>query len=1132
METEDEPRILREELPDGELLHAILEVRDFMYTSPELDQCCSYFRAEKNPQNRDILHVTSTVLQRETNSIENLEQKEESEACSARWNSLWKTSTKFATGAASHGLREYYQELFPSQAQAKCLVPLCGVSLDLLRLAEAGHVVVGVEISEVAVKKLLNDYSLRYSCGASEAREFVSYSVEGEFRGQLSFLQGDIFDYLDMHLRKNVDSFDAVLDSRSLPAVVPSRRAEYVRLMENVVKESGRILLEVVEHELEMSKPPYSLSHDQVLALYANSFDVSLLNSYSRCGMTERVYLLVRKATGIPKTHLPESIQPCVRRVFTGLQAVARRHLENIGLELNMNTLRLNQSGDLDVLRFLRYKGGGRVLKEHVDPGLLTIHIALEGDVCVHTSEEKSDGGEETADASYLTVFSSDQLGVVSRGKIKPSAHHADAERARFAVTFNCYVDSNMLVAPMDNVCSPKNSLCTESGLDYVERIFGKLEVALPVSQPVEGPSFPLSLTIEDVRSHWSLLRSLFAEKAVYGEVECLKQTYLAFLANIQTESVEKGELVAPPTPPSCIRLCWVAHMLQPSTYKRDCLNAFNAVLPHSNSKESRMDATSEFKKWWKLHAGKEFPESKKSDLPHVKMNWDFLMSAEELYDRLVTIGTSFQHDDGKAAHLLNDYKRYIIAAEKNKDSNLAPGPLIDIVWHAHQTNPVAYNLDMSERAIYLDHLPRSAGEDVKPWLRNTVKAWKELFPHSKPPVSSSIQAGCGCCQFDQEAQEQMQREQEEAARRAAEQKRLKEEKEIRLYELNESFDRIAQSSRAFPWSHAKVMQVSTGNCSFSIMDVHESGSVEAQTLETLEPVNVQYAVSSEGKWQTIQTPREILRQIGHRVVDENARSKSGVKIEQTQEFRFKCARCEAVNVMKKGDFRDYCTACNHAIPHRLHENLMLIKPKPQTPENRLSYSVWDLCALSSSLGTTADVFLTQHGLTLIVFNLDQLIAADRRSRRDADGIELTETYKLRAWLKAVHFYEDTADVILVGMHSKKLQSGSLDRARTVLNNLLKEFPTLNVIKNTTHGLAFFATQSEKTTQQMIGVSNAPPNTKKLRNLIDHAVSQQMMCTKPRKFVLVITLATLLNKARMDSSSLAMGQVFKSDAGD
>ena len=49
--------------------------------------------------------------------------------------------------------------------------------------------------------------------------------------------------------------------------------------------------------------------------------------------------------------------------------------------------------------------------------------------------------------------------------------------------------------------------------------------------------------------------------------------------------------------------------------------------------------------------------------------------------------------DDRALSESLVDYRRFLFAAARVGDARqrLAPGAAVDLVWHAHQTNPLQY---------------------------------------------------------------------------------------------------------------------------------------------------------------------------------------------------------------------------------------------------------------------------------------------------------------------------------------------------------------------------------------------------------------------------------------------------------
>ena len=152
--------------------------------------------------------------------------------------------------------------------QSTVLVPLCGKSLDLIWLANQGHHVVGVECSEVAVQAFFDEQKL--SCRQGEYRGFRVFSA-----GNISILQGDYFD-LD---REFLEDVAAVYDRAALVAMPFSMRENYVARLQSHLPSHSQILLVTLKYNQQlMSGPPFSVSDDEVHALYQHQFDINLIH--------------------------------------------------------------------------------------------------------------------------------------------------------------------------------------------------------------------------------------------------------------------------------------------------------------------------------------------------------------------------------------------------------------------------------------------------------------------------------------------------------------------------------------------------------------------------------------------------------------------------------------------------------------------------------------------------------------------------------------------------------------------------------------------------------------------------------------------------------------------------------------
>jgi len=154
------------------------------------------------------------------------------------------------------------------------LVPLCGKSVDLPWLA-ARLPTVGVELSEIAVAQLFEELGVEPTIDdLGPIRRYRS--------GDLTVLQGDLFDVMPAHLPAGLDR---VWDRAALVALDPPRRRRYAAYLRAVIP-SGRLLLNSFTYDPSvMEGPPHSVSSDEIRTLYAGA-RIALIDE--RDELTER----------------------------------------------------------------------------------------------------------------------------------------------------------------------------------------------------------------------------------------------------------------------------------------------------------------------------------------------------------------------------------------------------------------------------------------------------------------------------------------------------------------------------------------------------------------------------------------------------------------------------------------------------------------------------------------------------------------------------------------------------------------------------------------------------------------------------------------------------------------------------
>ncbi|EIJ46144.1 thiopurine S-methyltransferase [Herbaspirillum sp. GW103] len=175
------------------------------------------------------------------------------------WLERWRDGrTHFHQARVTPLLQKYWPQLSLS-AGSTVLVPLCGKSLDMLWLAEQGHRVLGVELSELAITQFFSEHQLTPVVHESgQGRHYVA--------GQIELICGDIFALEDATLAACAGAYDRA----ALIALPPEMRARYVAQIYGRLPAQARSLLITLEYDQQkMDGPPFSVSQEEVTTLYA-----------------------------------------------------------------------------------------------------------------------------------------------------------------------------------------------------------------------------------------------------------------------------------------------------------------------------------------------------------------------------------------------------------------------------------------------------------------------------------------------------------------------------------------------------------------------------------------------------------------------------------------------------------------------------------------------------------------------------------------------------------------------------------------------------------------------------------------------------------------------------------------------
>jgi thiopurine S-methyltransferase len=169
-------------------------------------------------------------------------------------------------------------------------VPMAGKSRDMIWLATQGHRIVGVELSDIAVREFF-----------SEGGETPTRTTKGNFEissaGPFNLYCGDFFELPP----EAVADVAAVYDRAALVALPPPQRERYAETLKRILPETAVIFLVALDYpEQEISGPPFSVPRAEVERLFGEAFSITVLEN--RDGLAGSPNLVKRGVTRLEET--------------------------------------------------------------------------------------------------------------------------------------------------------------------------------------------------------------------------------------------------------------------------------------------------------------------------------------------------------------------------------------------------------------------------------------------------------------------------------------------------------------------------------------------------------------------------------------------------------------------------------------------------------------------------------------------------------------------------------------------------------------------------------------------------------------------------------------------------------------
>jgi thiopurine S-methyltransferase len=188
-------------------------------------------------------------------------------------------------------------------SEATVFVPLCGKSLDMLWLHQHGHQVLGIELSDLAVRAFFEDNELPFVEKING--HFTEFTGIDQAHG-IQLLAGDFFKLT----AGQIQPAQAFYDRASLVAMPDTMRADYANHLASLMPgDSVGLLISMNYDPSKMRGPPFPVPDENVRALLDDAFIIDELEYFSgpeRVGnlaargldtLEERIYRLQRRTT-------------------------------------------------------------------------------------------------------------------------------------------------------------------------------------------------------------------------------------------------------------------------------------------------------------------------------------------------------------------------------------------------------------------------------------------------------------------------------------------------------------------------------------------------------------------------------------------------------------------------------------------------------------------------------------------------------------------------------------------------------------------------------------------------------------------------------------------------------------------
>ena len=237
---------------------------------------------------------------------------------------------------------------------------------------------------------------------------------------------------------------------------------------------------------------------------------------------------------------------------------------------------------------------------------------------------------------------------------------------------------------------------------------------------------------LKEVNDLSTITKGDLLRKAIYR----YEKVWLPLLESLSKESFSLDQLF----PPIDVAWVWHCHLLSPTGYSQECHKYFGQVFDHQNlPKNEMLKIQTMTKEIWEKRSGLSFDQNASnsvgSDFESFKSNFKYDLHEASLRQKEFYYQTSLPHFKSTKylEKALERYKKFIFIKKMSPSTFVVPCFAIDLIWHTHQLNPKAYEIDTKQILGYLfphdDSVnDRTPGAKLENGLNETQSLWKKTY--------------------------------------------------------------------------------------------------------------------------------------------------------------------------------------------------------------------------------------------------------------------------------------------------------------------------------------------------------------------------------------------------------------------